>query len=253
VEAIKRGIHVLVEKPFATSTREASAIVAAGPSSSQICVMHQYKFFEPFIRLRKAVAEHELGEITGARIFFGHGRVHGCWQGAIPDNLPIHAMHPFYILEWIFGTPTSVNGGRRGTNFYGQFGTQTGTINVDICQLESGNKHLFKVDVTGTDRSIEAADPPCLWWIGHNVRSDIRLTAKTYAGQAVRLLRLLSNYPLRPQLQYSLGTYDRLIKDFVNSIRNGSEPPATLQEALSSLKYAENYTTACNIGDNISL
>jgi predicted dehydrogenase len=252
IEAIKRGINVLTEKPVATSTREASGIKEAG-TGSQLCVMHQYKFFEPFLKLRSVISRHELGEITSAKIFFAHGRPHDWWHGVIPEDFPVHVMHPFYLLEWIFGRPTEVTGIRDGHSFYGQFATRSGPIQVDICQFPGEGKHLFKVDVTGTNCSIEAADPPCVWWLGHNVRSVIRLSAKSYVDQTKRLLRLLSTYPLQSQVQFALGTCDLVVKRFLKSIETETEPPVTLREAFNALRYAEAYTKACTDGIEVRL
>lgn len=252
VEAAERGINVLLEKPMAISSTEAKEVVEASQRNSvRVCVVHQFRYFEPFVKLKQILDEHGIEDCVGGRILFLHGRNPGSMPRAYTEDpstavpLPFHVVHPFYLLEWIFGEPSVVVGEKTNDSFFGLFETTKGVVHLDLSQLQTPGGHLLKIDANTSDISVEAADPPALWLIGHNIRSDIRLTSKSLIGQTARLSRLLARYSADKHVQYSLGASSVLIRKFVESIRNGSDPPISLSEAARAVHYAEQYYKAC--------
>jgi len=252
VEAAERGINVLLEKPMAISSTEASEVVGAAQRNSvQVCVVHQFRYFEPFVKLKQVLDEHGLADLVGGRILFLHGENPGSMPRAYTDDpstaipLPFHVVHPFYLLEWIFGKPTGVVGTQAGGSFFGLFQTSKGTVHVDLSQLHTAGRHLLKIDANTSHISVEAADPPSLWFVGHNVRSDMRLTSKSCIGQTARLSRLLAKYIVDKRVLYSFGASSLLIGKYVDSIRKGHAPPISLDEAARAVHYTEQYYKAC--------
>ena len=73
VAAAAAGKHVLVEKPMATSVAECDAMIAAAHESGVVLMpAHNVRFAAPFEAARRAVADGMVGEVTGARVAFGH-------------------------------------------------------------------------------------------------------------------------------------------------------------------------------------
>ncbi|MCU1265049.1 MAG: hypothetical protein JWM21_1367 [Acidobacteria bacterium] len=70
IEAMKRGCHVLIEKPMALTVAECDQIVdAAHEYGVKVCVGHSDLFYYPFMEARELVAKGTIGELRGMRIF----------------------------------------------------------------------------------------------------------------------------------------------------------------------------------------
>jgi predicted dehydrogenase len=70
VEAMKRGCHVLIEKPMALTVEECDRIVEASRQYGvKVCVGHSDLFYYPFMEAQEMVANGAIGEFRGMRIF----------------------------------------------------------------------------------------------------------------------------------------------------------------------------------------
>jgi predicted dehydrogenase len=76
IALLRNGKHVLVEKPMATSVREADAMIAAAQDSgASLMVAHCWRFRAEVLALRDRIVAGELGEVVKTR---GYG-VHAGW------------------------------------------------------------------------------------------------------------------------------------------------------------------------------
>jgi len=67
IEALRRGCHVLVEKPMAMSTEEASRMLeAARETGASLCVAHNFLFSRSMRRAQLLLERGELGEVQHA-------------------------------------------------------------------------------------------------------------------------------------------------------------------------------------------
>jgi predicted dehydrogenase len=68
-QAIRRGCHVLIEKPMALNMGECDEIIqAAREAGVKVCVGHSNLFFYPFMKARQLVADGQIGDFRGMRI-----------------------------------------------------------------------------------------------------------------------------------------------------------------------------------------
>jgi len=71
VKALDKGIHVLVEKPMATSVKEADEMIKAAEANNvKLCVNHNMLYDPTFIKTRDIVNSFEFGELLHADAFF---------------------------------------------------------------------------------------------------------------------------------------------------------------------------------------
>jgi UDP-N-acetylglucosamine 3-dehydrogenase len=78
IAALNAGLHVLCEKPMATSKQEAEAMIAAAKESGKkLMIAHNQRFVPSHQRARQLIARGEIGKIYSFRTAFGHGGPEG--------------------------------------------------------------------------------------------------------------------------------------------------------------------------------
>ena len=111
---LKRGIHVLLEKPMAISEADCVALEeVADKGGALLTVNHNFVYHPAFVRLQKAAAVGKIGNIKHIDIIymmplrqltnsqFGH------WMFQNPSNLLLEqAVHPLSQLDALIGPLT---------------------------------------------------------------------------------------------------------------------------------------------------
>ncbi|MEC1523646.1 Gfo/Idh/MocA family oxidoreductase [Neobacillus niacini] len=78
IAALNAGIHVLCEKPMATSKDEAEAMISASQASGKkLMIGHNQRFVASHQKARKLIQSGEIGKIYSFRTAFGHGGPEG--------------------------------------------------------------------------------------------------------------------------------------------------------------------------------
>ncbi|UOY94628.1 Gfo/Idh/MocA family oxidoreductase [Ectobacillus sp. JY-23] len=73
IAALRAGIHVLCEKPMATSKEEAQAMIAAAKESGKkLMIAHNQRFVASHEKARQLIQNGEVGKIYSFRTAFGH-------------------------------------------------------------------------------------------------------------------------------------------------------------------------------------
>jgi predicted dehydrogenase len=78
VAALNSGVHVLCEKPMATSEEEAKAMIeAAKANGKKLMIGHNQRFVASHQKARELIEKGEIGKIYSFRTAFGHGGPEG--------------------------------------------------------------------------------------------------------------------------------------------------------------------------------
>ncbi|MCI2257055.1 Gfo/Idh/MocA family oxidoreductase [Domibacillus sp. PGB-M46] len=78
IAALQAGVHVLCEKPMATSAEEAEAMIeAAKQSGKKLMIAHNQRFVPSHQKARQIIESGDLGKIYSFRTTFGHGGPEG--------------------------------------------------------------------------------------------------------------------------------------------------------------------------------
>ncbi len=81
IRALEAGLHVLCEKPMATSVEECEAMIAAAKKGNKVLMIDQnQRFAKAHVKARELIASGEVGEILAFRTTFGHPGPEG-WTG----------------------------------------------------------------------------------------------------------------------------------------------------------------------------
>ncbi|MCX7625990.1 MAG: Gfo/Idh/MocA family oxidoreductase [Candidatus Sumerlaeaceae bacterium] len=106
LDAFEAGMHVLCEKPLATTTADAGSMIEAAHKTSRVLMTAFPVRFSPAIACaRRAIEKGELGRILGA-VTTNHGSMPGGWftnpqlsgGGAVMD----HTVHVVDLLRFLF-------------------------------------------------------------------------------------------------------------------------------------------------------
>ncbi|MDZ8171155.1 Gfo/Idh/MocA family protein [Microbacterium xanthum] len=121
IEALDRGIHVLLEKPLAESLFAADEIIrAADRSSATLGVCFQNRYNPPVQRLRELLSCDSIGEVRSVNAtvmwsrtddYYASRPWRGRWECGGGGLLMNQAIHTVDLLLWLFGPARSVQGG----------------------------------------------------------------------------------------------------------------------------------------------
>jgi predicted dehydrogenase len=129
--ALSRGLHVLCEKPIATSLREAEAVLAEAQRARRVFFpVHNYKHAPSMRAVRELLDCGRIGAVSMVTLDTfrtQHARGVGEW---LPDWRRIrkyagggiamdHGAHTFYlVLDWLGGEPESITAKMSSTGAY---------------------------------------------------------------------------------------------------------------------------------------
>ncbi len=69
-DALRRGLHVLIEKPLTITSRDARALIGLAEKRDRMLVVAYQRMFQPpFVHARDLIARGEIGEITGVACY----------------------------------------------------------------------------------------------------------------------------------------------------------------------------------------
>ena len=112
IDCVNHGVHVIVEKPIALSTRDADSMIeSANRNNVKLCVSHQNRFNPSIQKLRNAVESGRFGRIIAgnARILWNRGKGYyeqAPWRGTYSLDggcLMNQCIHNIDLLQWMLG------------------------------------------------------------------------------------------------------------------------------------------------------
>ncbi|MFX3623122.1 MAG: Gfo/Idh/MocA family protein [Ectobacillus sp.] len=241
IAALKAGVHVLCEKPMATSAEEAQAMIeAAKQSGKKLMIAHNQRFVPSHQKARQLIAGGEIGKIYSFRTAFGHGgpetwSVEGkegwffqkekAFIGAMGDL----GVHKTDLLRYILGEEIT------------EVGAFVETSAKDFADVDDNAVCVLKTE-SGMIGTLAAS-----WsYVGKEDNSTV-----IYGEKAILRLEddptysLIVQYANGEVVNYQLGKIQsneeggqnnsHVIERFVDCIMQDKEPPVSGEEGLKSL------------------
>lgn len=228
--AMKNGKHVLCEKPIATSEEDAHSMLKTAKENNVIFQMAFPVRYAPSIRqAKKEIEAGKLGKILSITAT-NHGRMPGGWfvnkelsgGGAVMD----HTVHVVDIIRWLLNSEITEVSAEYETLIYDIPVEDCGLLMLKLsngafmsldCSWSRPKAHPYWGDVTlhliGTKGS--------LWLSAFNAK------VKVYSNKnGVIWENFGDNFDAS------------LVKEFINSIKEGREPLTTGRDGLEALKVA---------------
>lgn len=120
VLAAKAGVHVLVEKPLASSLEACDAMIrAAEEGNAKLGVISQRRLFEPVQRMKKAIDDGKIGKpVLGTfsmfswrdQAYYESDPWRGKWKSEGGGVLVNQSPHQLDLLQWFMGEIAEVSG-----------------------------------------------------------------------------------------------------------------------------------------------
>jgi predicted dehydrogenase len=242
IAALDTGVHVLCEKPLATSKEEAEAMISAAKrSGKKLMIGHNQRFVSSHQKARQLIQSGEIGKIYSFRTAFGHGgpeqwSVEGkegwffqkekAFIGAMGDL----GVHKADLLRFILGEEIT------------EVGAFVETSAKDFADVDDNAVCVLKTE-SGIIGTLAAS-----WaYVSKEDNSTI-----IYGEKAILRLEddpinsLIVQYANGEIVNYQLGKIQSndeggqnnsfVVEKFVDSVLNDQEPPVSGEEGMKSLE-----------------
>ena len=245
LEAARRGVHVLCEKPLATTVADAEAMVAVCREAGVVLMTAFPVHFSPAVQaLRTAVADGTLGEVIGltgtnngklpaGRDWFTDVELAG--GGSLVD----HTVHIAEILDSAFGAPATVHAVSNRILYADRAGEGAETGGLVTLTYDSGL--VATIDCSWS----QSADAPT--WGG------LRLQAVGTGGQLQ--IDAFAQHVGGPGTWLPYGTdLDALLLDaFLDAVRAGEAAPPTGEVGLRTVRVVAAAQESVRTGQPVPL
>ncbi|MEO8662953.1 MAG: Gfo/Idh/MocA family oxidoreductase [Bryobacteraceae bacterium] len=120
VDAVECGAHVLIEKPMAASLEDCDRMLAAARAAGKtLGIVSQRRFYEPVVRMKRAIEEGRIGRPALGMMtmlswrdeaYYRSDPWRGTWAGEGGGVLVNQSPHQLDILRWLMGDVEEVTG-----------------------------------------------------------------------------------------------------------------------------------------------
>ncbi|HEY4950929.1 MAG TPA: Gfo/Idh/MocA family oxidoreductase [Candidatus Acidoferrales bacterium] len=251
IRSLKAGAHALIEKPMAINTEECDQILAvAQEHRRKICVAHSDLFYPSFLKAREIVKQGSIGDFGGMRIFLSTPVDYitskpDHWAHRLPGGV-IGETGPHVIyMALAFINPIQrvrVEARKQLKQFpwspYEDYRLELMGENAtcSVALTYATNRWAVQLDVWGSEGHLKF-DLETQTLIVHG-RSDLKPV--TLGISAVKEAGQMLGGTLGTSLSYLTGkfenTHERLIREFVESIRNGTSTPVPPGEGREAVR-----------------
>ena len=251
IGSLKAGAHALIEKPMAINTEECDQILAvAQENGRKICVAHSDLFYPSFLKAREIVERGTIGDFGGMRIFLStpvdyitskpDHWAHRLPGGVIGETGP----HVIYMaLAFINPIQTVRVDARKQLNQFPWSPYEDYRLDLmgenatcSVALTYATNRWAVQLDVWGSEGHLKF-DLETQTLIVHG-RSDLK--PMTLGISAVKEAGQMLGGTLGTSLSYLTGkfenTHERLVREFVESIRSGSPTPVPPEEGREAVR-----------------
>jgi predicted dehydrogenase len=253
IESMERGCNVIIEKPMAPSIKDCDSIIEASKKNGvKLSIVHNQRFYPPFLKAEKLVKDGIIGKLTGMRIIVLTSReeymvhenhwIHKLPGGAIGETGP----HVVYLsLAFLDNVRNVEVHAQKTLDFpwvlYDHYNIELKGKNLcsSIIVSHASDCALEEVDLIGTEGMIRI-DLQSMTLI-HYAKKDLKptslaLSSLSVAGQMVK--GICSNV-LSVLFKKSFLGHDIFMERFINCILNDDLVPVTPEEGRETIRVME--------------
>lgn len=251
IEALKTGLHVLVEKPISVHKADCERLIAAHTDKSKIfAAMFNMRTNAVFKKVKDLIDSGEIGEVRRVHwevtnwfrtnYYYATGGWRGTWKGEGGGVLMNQCPHNLDLFQWLFGMPDSV----RGFCQFGRFHEIEVEDDVTaVLQYKNGTTATF---VTSTG---EAPGANRLEIAGENGRLTVvdgtrihfqrnRQPMSKFCMEAEAAFAMPESWHMDIPAEQSGGQHIEILQNFTNAILKGEKLLSPAEQGIHSVELA---------------
>lgn len=244
VQAAARGKHILVEKPMANTLAESEEMIAACQRHGvALTVNYSFRYLPKILKARQLIEAGALGTITGVQIVAQAFKDRGYWAGAqsnSPDDWRASKekcgggfliMTVCHVIDYMYYLT-----GLKAERIYSEYATLGSPAEVeDIASVSfrMNNGAVGSLSASSIMRGFTQGEERI--WGTHGTMvldaSGIQLwSTRPVDGKKPGQVHQYSKFP---EASWTAAW----VKDFVQAVRTGSEPPVSFREGWENLAF----------------
>ena len=272
IEAMKAGIHVICEKPMATTVKEAQSMLDASKrTEKRLMVMYNRRYRADAFWIQQLIQNGKLGEVYQLSVNWRRetGIPGWGWAGnedvAGGGSLIDLGVHVIDLGMWLLGFPEvkTVSGsirtkfGQHGLKTWGldpkprEFGVEDGA--VGFIRLE--NNIIMSVQASWAEHIAPNEDRIYMEILG--TKGSVVLDIPNYTRKdTLRFYTEVEGVPtvITPRIKWGeVGELQQLVMDAVERLINDEPAPTTAEEGLKAVQIMESFYKSAQDGREISL
>ena len=253
IEAMENGCHVLLEKPMAITLSDCDRMIrSAKKNGVKLSIVHNQRFYHPFLKAEKLAKNGAIGELTGMRVlsltpkeeYMVHDKhwVHKLPGGIISETGP----HTVYMsLAFVKNVKEVEVCAKKKTSYpwvlYDDYRIELvgENINSSIYVSHASNYTASEVELFGTEYSLKI-DLQSMLIIRYKRKN---LEAPSLASSSLsivwQIIKGITSNTFKILLRKPMLGHDIMIENFVKSIIYEQPVPVTPEEGRETVRVME--------------
>jgi predicted dehydrogenase len=265
IEALRAGLHVLVEKPISVHKADAERLIAAHTNGRQVfAAMFNQRTDQYYLKIREWIATGAVGELRRVQwtitnwfrteAYYASGHWRATWRGEGGGVLLNQSPHNLDLFQWLFGQPVRVRA-HCGFGRYHKIEVEDDvTAYVEFANGATGLFVTSTGEAPGTNRLEIAGEN------GRIVYEDDRVTfARNETGMSAFSRAAMEGFAKPATTEETFTAPDHgaqhagILENFARAVLHGEALIAPAAEGLKSVELANAMILSAWTGETISL
>jgi UDP-N-acetyl-2-amino-2-deoxyglucuronate dehydrogenase len=258
IKCLKKGYHVLCEKPLAINSIDAGEMIKAAESSNKrLFAIKQNRFNPPVVAIKKAIENGKFGKIFNVHLncYWNRGSDYylNSWKGTkLLDGGTLFTQFSHFIdlLYWLIGDIKNVES--YISNYLHKDIIEFEDTGVVIIQFHNGAIGSINYTVNAYRKNMEGS----LTIFGEKGTAKIggqylnELEYQEFENYKINDLPIGNNANNYGNYVGSMSNHDKIYENLIDVLRNGASITTNVYEALKTVEIIEKiYTKAKKIKD----
>jgi len=250
IDALKQGLHVLVEKPISVHKADCERLIAAHTNKKQVfAAMFNQRTDPYYIKIRQLVKSGELGKIRRinwiitnwfrTETYYASGGWRATWGGEGGGVLLNQCPHNLDLYQWMFGLPDKVRSFCRFGHYHKIEVEDDVTAYFEYASGATGVFITSTGEAPGTNRLEIAGERGKLVYENDEIRftrNEIETTK--FSRTTKESFAAPPTWDVKIPVNGHGGQHNEIMKNFTDAILDGKPLIAPAQEGIHSVELA---------------